>query len=562
MTKNTSHHTHKNPEKPAGYGILKFLLLLLILALFGFAGYRIYATMQANKEEPVAAPEVRVKRAEVLTFGQWRPESSREVLGTLEKDEEVNVISELSGTLDRVYVDIGDSVTQGQVIARYNRSGDSTQVSLDNAELSLTTTRLASENSVRNAEISVETAQRSLQQTILTQQQSLQKALDDMRNNVRNGDTTISNFLNWADRLIGVSSRYQYEFVHGRREVGARDTVNKQRAKDLIWHNINTFNSLPEIPPRLPDENTVLDLGEGRLAYLKSVKELSLLMDELVRDSLITRDFDQDDRDALRAESEGYLSSLNTLISSIETQLEGIETTRQSVRQSILTAQNALDSARSGLELTQAQADQSIATAQNSVRLAQNSALDLDVRAPFSGTVVEKSVSAGEQVSVGTPLITLLGSIGTPKVVAYLTKDEFDRVKSAQNLTIRTDDDQEFQTQGSQVSGRIDAASQKIRAQLLVPAVPKDLLVGSFVKVLLPSLNGSVRMLPISAISFEPDGAEVIIVNAENIAERRKVTTGKIISNTIEITDGIEEGERVAVFRTRLTAGDTVDPQE
>ena len=66
------------------------------------------------------------------------------------------------------------------------------------------------------------------------------------------------------------------------------------------------------------------------------------------------------------------------------------------------------------------------------------------------------------------------------------------------------------------------------------------------------------QLIPISAISFEPDGAEVFIINDENIVTRQKVTTGKIISNAIEILGGLEINQKIVQYRNRTNSGEEV----
>ena len=64
-----------------------------------------------------------------------------------------------------------------------------------------------------------------------------------------------------------------------------------------------------------------------------------------------------------------------------------------------------------------------------------------------------------------------------------------------------------------------------------------------------------------SALSFEPDGAEVLIVNDQNIAERRIVKYSKIVSDSVEISDGLRLGDRVIEFRKQANAGEKIKAQ-
>ena len=81
---------------------------------------------------------------------------------------------------------------------------------------------------------------------------------------------------------------------------------------------------------------------------------------------------------------------------------------------------------------------------------------------------------------------------------------------------------------------------------------------GSFVKILLP-IDGTIsNLLPISAISFEPGGAEVLVVQ-DGKGGRKTVTIGKIISNAVEIEEGLDVGTPVVRYRTRAHAGEKLE---
>ncbi|MEC7741845.1 MAG: efflux RND transporter periplasmic adaptor subunit, partial [Pseudomonadota bacterium] len=69
-------------------------------------------------------------------------------------------------------------------------------------------------------------------------------------------------------------------------------------------------------------------------------------------------------------------------------------------------------------------------------------------------------------------------------------------------------------------------------------------------------------ILPESAVLSDEDGAYVLIVNGEDKAERRAVTTGTVTSKGIVIADGLTGSERV-VLRAGgfLTEGETVRTQ-
>ena len=67
------------------------------------------------------------------------------------------------------------------------------------------------------------------------------------------------------------------------------------------------------------------------------------------------------------------------------------------------------------------------------------------------------------------------------------------------------------------------------------------------------------HLIPLSAVSFEPDGAEVLILDENNRTKRMKISYGDIIADSLEVLDGIEKGDRLIQFYNRVGAGTLID---
>ena len=98
------------------------------------------------------------------------------------------------------------------------------------------------------------------------------------------------------------------------------------------------------------------------------------------------------------------------------------------------------------------------------------------------------------------------------------------------------------QTSSAQASVSLDSATQKMELRLSPTAeelADKPLTVGSFVTLKIPlQAQADQNIVPISAVSFEPDGAEVLLISETDEAQRQKVVTGKIIGDSVAIESG------------------------
>ncbi len=524
--------------------------ILVVLIILNFA------SKKPVEQEVVS--EKTVKTVEVIPFSQWSPDASREVLATVASGGEVNILAELTGTIEKVYVEIGDAVEKGDLLASYQLLNDATQVSYENAIRNLEVTRLSVLNSVSSAQISLQTAQQSLAQTKLDEAQNYKEVFEQLKTKARNSETTASNALDWADRILKASLRFRYENDTARSQIGSNDAIKKQDTKNKVESLVFAKAQLFVFPAFQPKEADFLRYAEARLEFLRDIQEVVRNLDDLIRRTPLSQNFSATDRATYQAEAEAFSASIDAAILTLETQIEAARSENQRNKLSILTAENRVTNAEAALKLAQAQADSSNSTAQSSVALARASQADLQVRAPFGGTITNKSITDFDRVNAGQALFTIVSGNVAPKLVASVTRDELNRMQSApEKISAILPNGETKALKDFFVSGKIDPLTQKMNVEFPLDLL-EDVMVGSYVKLLLPIKNGIPNLLPISAVSFEPGGAEVLIIDENNIARRKSIQTAKIISDSIEVTGGLEAGEHVVRFRNRVTAGEEV----
>ncbi len=516
-----------------------------------------FSSKKSVDEEIV--PEKTVKTVEVIPFSQWSPDDSREVLATVASSGEVDILAEVIGTIAKTYVDIGDRVEKGELLASYQLMNDATQVSYDNAVRSLATTKISVMNSVSSAQISLQTAQQSLAQTRLDEAQNYKEVFEQLKTKARNSETTASNALDWADRILKASLRFRYETDLTRAQIGSNDSVKKQNTKNIVEALVREKETLPSLPTFQPKDTDFIRYAQTRLEFLRNIQDVVRNMDDLIRRTPLSTNFSATNRASYQTEAETFSASIDAAILTLETQVEAARSENQRNRLSILTKENAVRNAEAALELAQAQADSSISTAQSSVALAQASQSDLKVRAPFAGKIAGKNVTSYDQVSAGQTLFTIVSENVEPKLEAFITQDELHRMQAApEKISAVFPNGEKKSLSTFLVAGKMNSVTQKISVEFPLEESAEDLWVGTYVRLLLPIKNGVPNLLPISAVSFEPGGAEVLVIDAENIARRKQIQTAKIISDSIEIVGGVEPGEKVVRFRNRVTAGEEV----
>ncbi len=186
----------------------------------------------------------------------------------------------------------------------------------------------------------------------------------------------------------------------------------------------------------------------------------------------------------------------------------------------------------------------------------------LDVLAPASGLVLERNVEPGQTVSGGAQPLFRIARGGEMELMAKLNEDSLAKISAGTPATVRpVGTDRVFTGQVWQVSPTISADDRQGTARIALPYAPQ-LRPGGFASATIKSGTVVAPVLPESAVLSDRNGPFVLIIDGDNKAQRRPVTTGPVTASGIVITDGLSGNERV-VLRAGgfLTEGETVNAQ-
>jgi RND family efflux transporter MFP subunit len=186
----------------------------------------------------------------------------------------------------------------------------------------------------------------------------------------------------------------------------------------------------------------------------------------------------------------------------------------------------------------------------------------LDILAPAAGYVLERNVEPGQTVNAGSPPLFRIARGGEMELLARLNEDALASISPGTRAQVRpVGTDKLFTGQVWQVSPIISEQDRQGTARIALSYAP-GLRPGGFATATIASGTVVAPILPESAVLSDEDGAYVLIINGEDKAERRAVTTGTVTSKGIVIAEGLNGSERV-VLRAGgfLTEGETVRTQ-
>ena len=175
--------------------------------------------------------------------------------------------------------------------------------------------------------------------------------------------------------------------------------------------------------------------------------------------------------------------------------------------------------------------------------------LNLDytrITAPFAGQIARRTSDRGQNVTMGTPLFQIVDP--DPLLAAiHLPEREVRRLRPEQEVLISPDTDPDRDVRGAilRVSPVVDDRTGTIKVTCRVTAEGAALRPGSFVRVKLPTaVHEDVRVLPKRAVVIEGGENYVWKAVADSVL-KLPVLTGAVDGNWIEISSGIEAGDRV-----------------
>ena len=201
-----------------------------------------------------------------------------------------------------------------------------------------------------------------------------------------------------------------------------------------------------------------------------------------------------------------------------------------------------------------------VAEAQLNERRARNA--QLNIVAPASGFVLERSVEPGQTVGGGSPALFLIARGGEMEMLAQLSEDQLAGLGQGVSASVTpTGSEKQFEGQVWQISPVIDEQSRQGTARIALSYAP-ELRPGGFATATIQSGRFTATVLPESAVLSDDKGAFVYIVSKENKAERRDVKTGSVTPDGIAITEGLSGNEQVVLSAGGfLNPGESIDPK-
>lgn len=512
--------------------IVSIFVLSLVFCLTG-------CNSTENTEEATEDKRITVK---VDTPKISSIENSGDFIGTVQSEEQVYVMSKLSGDVTETFFEVGDYVNEGDLL--FTVDDTSAQIQLKQANASLSSAN-ASLNTAKagvntaNANINYQTASvtESFAKSDTTEKQ-LQLSIDQAEVNFRNNEInigTLDNTLtNLKDKLNDVNdgidalkpqlegAKAEYAAALANAQADPNDTTFQEvaNAKKSI---LNTYSSnLSELEASKQSIESSIKQTEASISTAKNSNCL------IVEQADIARDQKSDYQNYTRATiGNGGLASLAQAQAGVVQAEAGVVQSKAGITQ----AQAAVDAAKLQLDYA-------------------------NVTAPVSGIITSKGVTKNNMTSTGSVAYTIM-SDGSKFVVFYVSEDIMRELQVGQSITVEKNNEEleAVITENPQVA---DANTGLFMVKARVNG-NEDLVSGIKVKLNMTTKHAdNVITLPIDAVYHESEKSFVYTyVNGK--ANKVYVETGLYDDEKIEIISGITTDDQViTTWSSQLRNGSEV----
>lgn len=198
------------------------------------------------------------------------------------------------------------------------------------------------------------------------------------------------------------------------------------------------------------------------------------------------------------------------------------------------------------------QAVANLAAADANVRRLEQLESFKHVYAPFSGVLVKRNVDPGALINAGSVGMELfiLAKVDPLRVFTNVPQAYSPAIKNGMPayITLQEIPGQKFRGTVARTAEAIDPATRTLLTEVDVPNKDGRLLRGSFGEVhFSPRINTEKVTVPVNAMLFRRDGAQIAIVGSDNKVQLRPITIGRDYGTTLEILGGVSVEDRIII---------------
>ncbi|HKI25275.1 MAG TPA: efflux RND transporter periplasmic adaptor subunit [Candidatus Sulfotelmatobacter sp.] len=198
------------------------------------------------------------------------------------------------------------------------------------------------------------------------------------------------------------------------------------------------------------------------------------------------------------------------------------------------------------------QAVANLAAADANVRRLEELESFKHVYAPFSGVLIKRNVDPGALINAGSSgtELFILAKVDPLRVFGNVPQAYSPAIANGMPafITLPELPGQKFRGTVARTADAIDPATRTLLTEVDVPNKDGRLLRGSFGEVhFTPKINTAKVTVPVNAMLFRQEGAQLAVVGPDNKVELRPITIGRDYGTTLQILGGVSVEDRIII---------------
>lgn len=246
-------------------------LIVIVILIIALGGMWMHSQKSNTEDTQNTQKEASISEVETIKISDFQSGNSFiSAIGTVESQEQVELRSELSSTVNQIYVALGDTVTKGQLLVELDHSTldaqlqqasssinrakgsleqqlagatdesikqaqasiDQAQAALDQAVAQLENTKISNKNRIENAKLTLEQARKDLLNTDESSDQNLSTNYDNALNAAQSAFSTITS------TLLTITD-VQYKYFDCTTNVLCQNIVNEKSEAIKLLYNVS-----------------------------------------------------------------------------------------------------------------------------------------------------------------------------------------------------------------------------------------------------------------------------------------------------------------------------------
>jgi HlyD family secretion protein len=547
--------------KRKGKRASRALPLIITLAVAGAAGWWGWA-----KTHPVEDPT-----AKMLTDKVKRGDLVETVTATgsvtAQTGAQVKIGSQITGTIKRLYADVGSQVKAGQMIAELDlpdmraqmeqaqASVRQAQVRLLEQQTGLDMQKNQSSSAVEDAKAAVRSAQARLESAEASSSQQNVQTPTDIRRAQTNLASSQAAFESAQSNLAQVKASYDLQIANANESLAQATATAKN--SDLNLKRQQGLLDKGFVAASIVDAAAATNAVAQ--SQVKSAQQNISLVQAKVKADLQAAQNEVTQARATVESSRAALEAAQAGTYSAKAKVADVNTARAQVRQAEANLKLALGNTTQNL-IKKQQIDenaQALAIAERQVDYYRAQLNKTLIRSPISGTVLQLASQQGETLAAGlsAPTLIIVADLNRLQVDAFVDETDIGKIKIGQPVEVRVD---AFAKRG--FPGKVTKVASGSTIQQGVITYDVTIGITDPRHQLKPDMTASVvietgkregvLLVPSEAVKVSTRGSTVNTVKMDQGKKTtvpQKVKTGGSDGQFVEIREGLNEGDTIVL---------------